>query len=88
MQNEPWYVQRRRELEAAAPVKRKRVEPFVKVPLWWITAATKATNNHKALVCIELLYASWKAKSLTFPRETPGRAVEIRMQVVDASALL
>ena len=67
MQNEPWYVQRRRELEAAAPVKRKRVEPFVKVPLWWITAATKATNNHKALVCIELLYASWKAKSLTFP---------------------
>jgi len=40
------------------------------------------------LVCIELLYASWKAKSLTFPRETPGRAVEIRMQVVDASALL
>src|SRR5262249_58922291 len=67
MQDEPWYAQRRRELEAAAPVKRKRIEPFVKVPLWWITAATKATNNHKALVCIELLYASWKAKSLTFP---------------------
>ena len=47
--------------------RKKTVEPFVKVPLWWITAATKATNNRKALVCIELLYASWKAKSLTFP---------------------
>jgi hypothetical protein len=68
MQDEPWHVRRRRELEEAAPVKRKqKAEPFVKVPLWWITAATKATNNHKALVCIELLYASWKAKSLTFP---------------------
>jgi hypothetical protein len=47
--------------------RKKTVEPFVKVPLWWITAATNATNNRKALVCIELLYASWKAKSLTFP---------------------
>ena len=48
MQDEPWYVQRRRELEAAAPVKRKKIEPFVKVPLWWITAATKATNNQES----------------------------------------
>jgi len=27
MQDEPWYVQRRRELEAAAPVKRKKSAP-------------------------------------------------------------
>jgi hypothetical protein len=61
-------MERRRELEATAPVKRKRkVEPFVKVPLWWIAQATKATNTGKALVCIELLYAAWKAKRLTFP---------------------
>jgi ribosomal protein S19E (S16A) len=62
--SEPWYVQRKRELEAAAPVKRKKVKPFVKVPLWWITAAAKARDT---LVLIELLYASWKARTSTFP---------------------
>ena len=44
-----------------------RVEPFVKVPRWWMAAACKATDNHKALVCVELLYVAWKVKSLTFP---------------------
>jgi len=44
-----------------------RAEPFVKVPRWWMAAACKATDNHKALVCVELLYVAWKAKSLTFP---------------------
>jgi hypothetical protein len=49
--DELWHIRRRRELEAAAPVKQKRkVEPFVKVPLWWIAQATKATNTGKALV--------------------------------------
>jgi hypothetical protein len=67
MQDEPWHVKRLRELEAAAPIKRKKVEPFVKVPLWWIAQATKATNTARALVCIELLYAAWKAKRPTFP---------------------
>jgi hypothetical protein len=68
MEDEPWHVKRRRELLAAAPVKRRReVKPFVKVPLWWIAAATEKTNMLGALVLIELLYASWKAKSLTFP---------------------
>jgi hypothetical protein len=66
-ENELWYVQRKRELEAAAPVKRKKVEPFVKVPLWWIVAAAKATRSPATLVMIELLRASWKARSLTFP---------------------
>jgi hypothetical protein len=62
------YAKRRRaELEAAAPIKRKKAAPFVKVPLWWIAQATKATNTGRALVCIELLYASWKAKRPTFP---------------------
>ena len=67
MQDEPWHVKRLRELEAAAPVKRKKVEPFVKVPLWWIIQATKATNTGRALVCIELLHAAWKTKRQTFP---------------------
>src|SRR5262249_36902637 len=67
MQDEHWSVRRLRELEAAAPIKRKKAEPFVKVPLWWIGRATKATNTGKALVCVELLYAAWKAKRSTFP---------------------
>src|SRR6516225_6460650 len=67
MQDEPWHVKRLRELEAAAPVKHKKTERFVKVPLWWIARATKATNTGRALVCIELLYAAWKAKRPTFP---------------------
>jgi DNA-binding transcriptional ArsR family regulator len=67
MDDEPWHIRRRRELEAAAPAKRKKVEPFVKVPLSWIAQATKATNTGRALVCIELLYAAWKAKRSTFP---------------------
>jgi hypothetical protein len=63
-----WHVRRLRELEAAAPVgRKKKAEPFVKVPLWWIAQATKATNTGKALVCVELLYAAWKAERPTFP---------------------
>jgi hypothetical protein len=68
MQDEPWHVKRLRELEAAAPKKRKkRVEPFVQVPLWWIEVAANDVSSPKTLVLIELLYAAWKAKSSTFP---------------------
>ena len=67
MDDEPWHVRRLRELKARAPAKRKPVEPFVKVPLWWIRQAAKATNTNKALICVELLYAAWKAKRSTFP---------------------
>jgi hypothetical protein len=45
----------------------KKAEPFVKAPLWWIEAAAKATGSPTTLVLIELLYASWKARSSTFP---------------------
>jgi hypothetical protein len=62
-----WAKKRIQELKAAAPVKRKKAEPFVKVPLWWIERATKATRTPKALVCIWLLHLAWKAKSMTFP---------------------
>ena len=68
MQDEPRCVKRLRELEAAAPVKRKKkVEPFVKVPLWWIETAAKDARSPTTIVLIELLYAAWKAKSSTFP---------------------
>lgn len=61
------WKQRRAELEAAAPAKRKKTEPFVRVPLWWVEAAAKATRTPAALVLVYLLHASWKAKSTTFP---------------------
>jgi hypothetical protein len=37
------------------------------VPLWWAVEAAKATHTPATVVCIELLHASWKAKSPTFP---------------------
>lgn len=61
-----WVEQRLAELHAAAPAKRKKVESFVKVPLWWIAEAAKATKTPAALVCVYLLRASWQAKSATF----------------------
>lgn len=45
---------------------KKKREAFVKVPLWWAQAAAKATRSPTTLVLIELLYASWKARSSTF----------------------
>lgn len=46
---------------------KRQVEPFVQVSLRWAAAASKATRDPSMLVCIELLYASWRAKSPTFP---------------------
>jgi hypothetical protein len=67
MDEEPWHVRRLRELEAAAPARRKKVEPFVKVPLWWAKQMTAATKTKKALVGIVLLHTAWKAGRQTFP---------------------
>ena len=68
MDEEPWRVRRLRELEAAAPVKRKRkVEPFVQIPLWWLEAAAKATRSPTTLVLAELWRLRWKTKRATFP---------------------
>jgi hypothetical protein len=44
-----------------------QVEPFVKVPLWWIEAAAKATKSPRTLVLMELLHTAWKIKRSTFP---------------------
>ena len=58
---------RQSESEEEAPKKKRKVEPFVKVPLWWIQQAATTTKSSTTLVCIELLHRSWKAKSPTFP---------------------
>jgi hypothetical protein len=46
--------------------RRRRQPLYVKVPLWWIQAATEATRTPKALVAIELLLTSWRTRSMTF----------------------
>jgi hypothetical protein len=46
---------------------KKKQDAFVKVPLWWITEATKATRTPMTMVAIELLYAAWKARNMTIP---------------------
>jgi hypothetical protein len=51
-----------------APIKRKKqIEPFVQVPLWWIETAAKDIRSPATLVLIELLRARWKTKNSTFP---------------------
>ena len=67
MQDELWHVRRLRELAAAAPLKRKKVEPFVKLPLWWAEAAGKATGSPTTILLAELLRLRWKTQSMTFP---------------------
>jgi hypothetical protein len=61
-----WGEKRLQELKAAAPIKRKRAEPFVKVPLWWAAAAARATKGPEILICVELLHRAWKAKGKNF----------------------
>ena len=53
----------------AKPMARPRrgQDPFVKVPLWWIEAAAKATKSPTTVVLVELLRLRWKTKSSTFP---------------------
>ena len=60
-----WAKQRRAELEAAAPVKRKKPVPFVKVRLATAATAYTALNCPKAMVWLWLLHRSWYAKSTT-----------------------
>ena len=45
----------------------KRKDAFVKVPLWWIEQATRATKSPQAFVCVWLLHLAWKAGNMTFP---------------------
>ena len=41
--------------------------PYVKLPLWFATAVSKATKSPAALLVVAyMLHASWKAHSLTF----------------------
>jgi hypothetical protein len=43
----------------------KKAGPFAQVPLEWMAEATKASQSAAALVCVYLLYLSWKTRSAT-----------------------
>ena len=51
----------------AGKVPKRTTEPFAIVPLRWIERVAWLTRSPTTLVVIELLYASWKAESATFP---------------------
>jgi hypothetical protein len=55
--------------DALPPKDRKpgQSEPFVKMPLWWAEAASKAVGSPATLVLVELLRVHWRTKSKTFP---------------------
>jgi hypothetical protein len=48
---------------SATPRRRRTSDPFVTVPLAWAARAAKATNTKKALVWLELLYATWQSRN-------------------------
>jgi hypothetical protein len=52
------------------PVKRRAAEPFAIVPLRWAERAATAIKAPGFLVCVELLYAGWKANGAAFPFAT------------------
>jgi hypothetical protein len=52
-------------IDAGVAVRKRRTDPFVKVPLRWASKAAQATNTAKVMVWIRLLHATWEAKSNT-----------------------
>ena len=64
MSCEPWYVQRRRELEAAAPVKRKTKKwqrRFVSVPWVWANQLKTCDRAATFKLALLLLYEHWRS---------------------------
>jgi hypothetical protein len=58
--------QRLAELRAVAPVKRKKQEPFVKVPLGLAAKAAAACGCVQMMVWLYLLHRSWKLQKASF----------------------
>jgi hypothetical protein len=62
---EEWAKKRLAELEAAAPAKRKKNKPFVKVELGAAAKAFTGMNCPKAMVYLWLVHQVWKKKKNT-----------------------
>jgi hypothetical protein len=58
-----WAKQRLAELHAAAPVKRRKVKLFVKVPLTTAGRVAAALGGKQMLVWIWILHRSWKTQT-------------------------
>jgi hypothetical protein len=52
---------------ASPKARRRSADPFVMVPLKWIERAAGLAHSPATLVLMELLHASWRTKSATFP---------------------
>jgi len=66
MQNEPWHVKRLRELEAAAPVKRKKWEQrFIAVPRVWANQLKTCDRAATFKLALVLLYEHWHTNGST-----------------------
>jgi len=50
-----------------APAKQKKPDRYIKLPLWFASAAAKATNTRKAMVWIWLVWLAFENRSLEFP---------------------
>jgi hypothetical protein len=60
-----WASKRLAELEAAAPIKVKKAQPFVQLPLDKAARAARATRSQKVFVWMWLEYRAWKTKCRT-----------------------
>jgi hypothetical protein len=58
-----WAKQRLAELQAAAPIRRKKHQPFVKVPLALAAEAAAATGGRRLFVWLWLLHRSWQCQT-------------------------
>jgi hypothetical protein len=58
--------QRLAELEARAPAKRKKQQPFVKVPLGPAAKAATASGCQRMMVWLYLLHRGWKLQKASF----------------------
>jgi hypothetical protein len=75
----------------AAPSKTRQREAdlFVKVPLQWADAATKAIGSRQCFILIWLLHIAWKTKSTTFTLSNEalvryGISREVKRKALDA----
>jgi hypothetical protein len=75
---------------------KSRKDTFVKVPLWWIEQAARATRSPQAFVCVWLLHLAWSSKSATFPlpnsrlgeRGVDRRAKRRALEALEAAGLI
>jgi hypothetical protein len=51
---------------------RSQEPPFAKVPLWCAEEMAKASKSPAVIVCVRLLYLSWKTKSQTVTLSNDG----------------